>query len=398
MIFSFEENIYVWIALGCGALFCVIMLSIQFLRWWRLRRQVKRETELCESEEEMSRTDLPSVSVVIYAHNGADYLRESLPFFLRQDYPNFEVIVVNEASEDDTDIVVSDLKPRFPNLRLTFVPKDMQNVSRRKLALMLGIKAAEKEMIVTTNSNCHPTSLRWLRLLMSGVESDTEVVIGYSHPHYRKDEGGGRLWRAYDIVCDSVPYLSAAIGGSPYRGISDNLAYKRGTFFYNKGFAKSVNLHQGDDDVFVHEIARRHNTKVALLRESQMVADYYNYPFEYSERKQHYGFTARFLPQWQYWLTGMASLSYYMVLISAGVACALSPLNWLVVGLAGFIVLLTWVLMSVLHVGNARRLGAPGCGWLVPWFALARPRVNLRYKIKIHNTISYNYTWRSNNK
>ncbi len=109
--------------------------------------------------------DLPPISIVVYAHNDADYLAKHLPLILKQDYPTFEVIVVSDGSTDDTSDLVSRLELEHPNLHYTFVPEVTHNVSRKKLALTLGVKAARYDVVLFTYANAKPQSDSWLQLM-----------------------------------------------------------------------------------------------------------------------------------------------------------------------------------------------------------------------------------------
>ena len=58
----------------------------------------------------------PPISIIICAYNESDNLKAYLPSILRQDYPNFEVLVVNDASIDDSKQVLDDFKKTYPAL------------------------------------------------------------------------------------------------------------------------------------------------------------------------------------------------------------------------------------------------------------------------------------------
>ena len=121
-----------------------------------------------------------------------------------------------------------------------------------------------------TNANCRVMSDQWLRTMMRNFVPGTDVVLGFSHYRYRKDTSAGRYFRVFDSVVTSLQWVGSAIKGKPYRGISDNLAYRRQLFFDHAGFSESLELRYGDDDVFVSAIATGDNTRLELAPESQM--------------------------------------------------------------------------------------------------------------------------------
>ena len=84
-----------------------------------------------------------------------DYdLKENLPAFLEQKYePGFEVIVVDEASTDETPDVLKLFKNEHKNLYTTFLPKPEYFVKRKMQAYNIGIKAAKNDWIIFVNAN-----------------------------------------------------------------------------------------------------------------------------------------------------------------------------------------------------------------------------------------------------
>src|SRR5574344_2016553 len=60
----------------------------------------------------------PSVSVIICAKDEAYNLKQTLPFFLEQEYPDYEVIVVNMASQDETEAILLRTKEVYPHLKI----------------------------------------------------------------------------------------------------------------------------------------------------------------------------------------------------------------------------------------------------------------------------------------
>ena len=106
---------------------------------------------------------LEPVSVVICAKNEADNLLENLPLILDQDYPNFEVVVVNDASWDSTPDVLIAFQNKYPNFKAVTVNQTSTEYKGKKLALTLGIKGANNELLVLTDADCKPKSRNWLR-------------------------------------------------------------------------------------------------------------------------------------------------------------------------------------------------------------------------------------------
>ncbi|MGN1246913.1 MAG: glycosyltransferase [Muribaculaceae bacterium] len=434
MSMDFDLSMAAWTLMAI-----TFMLSIIYL-WWLMwcRLAIKRRAEQCSTPAADGGDNdaaLPTVSVIIYAHNDAENLRRTLPYILNQNYPEFEVIVVNDGMIADDSNVVAEFRREFDNVYETFVPDDTRNVSRRKLALMVGIKAAKHDVIVTTNANAHPVSDRWLRAMCRNFTKGIDVVIGQSVYNHRSDHNSGRLFRGFDSVCTRALYTAWAIGCKPYRGTCDNLAYRRDTFFANKGFSKSMNLHYGDDDIFVSEIARNDNTRVELSHESFVSTTYDDPQRVLREHKYRYDFTSHYISTRAftterimaavYWL-GFATIALLtiaaainvMAIFAPGIVAAISTsllaalhpetiatatehFTQGTIGITDVVLTVAPLLLLLLHTlpgilvyrSVARVLRMPRLFFTVPLFTLVRPIVNLRYHLRGHRYRQQNFTW-----
>ena len=214
-------------------------------------------------------SDLPKVSVIVCARNEQTNLSDYLHTLLNQDYPCYEVIVVNDGSEDDTQQVLERYAQQASNLYITFVPREARVISSKKLALTIGIKAAHYDHLLLTDADCRPESRQWIREMMSGFVQggeQTEVVLGYG-AYFEKKTALSSLIN-YDTLFIGLQYLGMAAAGHAYMGVGRNLAYKKSTFFAHDGFRGMLNERSGDDDLFVNKVTNRHNTAIVCSRNS----------------------------------------------------------------------------------------------------------------------------------
>ena len=211
-------------------------------------------------------TTQPPVSVIICAKDEVDNLRKYLPLILDQDYPEFEVIVVNDGSTDETENLLNALKKIYPKLRSTFVPMGVTNLSTKKLALTLGIKAAKYDWLLLTDADCVPEDKAWIKLMARNFTQETEFVLGYG-AYFNKKGFVNRLI-TYDTLYIALQYLGFTLAGKPYMGVGRNMAYRKEVFFRQKGFASNLNLRSGDDDLMVNRAAHKTNTRIEIAPES----------------------------------------------------------------------------------------------------------------------------------
>ncbi|MBN2348955.1 MAG: glycosyltransferase [Bacteroidales bacterium] len=206
------------------------------------------------------------VSVIICAKNEAENLKKFLPSILSQDYKDYEVIVVNDCSTDETDEVISQFLKKYKNLRTTSIPSDNKFSHGKKLAVTVGIKAAKNEILVFTDADCEPVSNKWLSRIQRNFTKKTDIVLGYGGYFPRPTFLNNYI--RYDTLFIAMQYFSFALAKIPYMGIGRNLAYRKSLFFQNKGFANHYHLFSGDDDLFVNETANKHNTAIEVAADS----------------------------------------------------------------------------------------------------------------------------------
>ncbi len=230
------------------------------------------------------------LSVIICARNESARLLKYLPSVLEQDYPKYEVIVVNDCSWDETDRVLIELSKKYPHLKIVTIKEQEKYKHGKKFALTLGIKAAANEIVVLTDADCEPVSVNWLRHMSENFGRGNEIVLGYGG--YMKSHGFLNMLIRFDTLFVAMQYLSSAIMDNPYMGVGRNLAYRKTVFFRSKGFAKHNHIMSGDDDLFVNENATPTNTSIELDPES----------FTYSEPKKT--FTAWFSQKKRHMSTG----------------------------------------------------------------------------------------------
>jgi poly-beta-1,6-N-acetyl-D-glucosamine synthase len=206
------------------------------------------------------------VSVIICAKNEAENLANFLPSVLEQDYPSFEVIVVNDCSEDNSDDILGRFLPLYPHLRISSINKDPKFGHSKKFAQFIGIKAAVNEILVFTDADCQPESDKWLQHIASNFTEDTRFVLGYGG--YLTENGILNRYIRYDTAFIAMQYLGMAIRGIPYMGVGRNLAYRRSLFFDKKGFGGHNHIMSGDDDLFVNAHATAGDTRVEFRKGS----------------------------------------------------------------------------------------------------------------------------------
>lgn len=245
----------------CGVMF-LIQLYYFLFPYSRMFKCSKQQNNLPEND------NCPPLSVIIVTNDSATMLKENLPSILEQDYPEFEVIVVNDESSVENDNALKILGNNYHHLYCTFIPKSAKYISKKKLGVAMGIKASKYDWIVVTEPYCKPESKDWLRSMARNFVPGTDIVLGYCN--YNSDQGMFAKRIISDMLMVSMRFLGRAIGGKPYMGIGRNMAYRKDIYLSHKGFHNQLPLLRGDDDLLINEISNRRNTKVCLSSNSIM--------------------------------------------------------------------------------------------------------------------------------
>ena len=173
-----------------------------------------------------------------------------------------EVILVNDNSFDGTKYLIEELKKTFKNLIPVELTQEAKLIAGKKFPLSMGIKSAKYETLLLTDADCMPASENWLKLMQNGYQPDTEIVLGYGA--YNKQKGFLNKVIRFETFHSALQYLSYALAGLPYMGVGRNLSYKRDVFFRNKGFSSINQIPGGDDDLFINQVATKHNTSIVI--------------------------------------------------------------------------------------------------------------------------------------
>lgn len=231
------------------------------------------------------------VSIIIIADNSSQELNKHLPAFLSQDYPaGYEVIVVVGKNEDDTDDVLKTFGGHG-NLYTTFVPDSSRYMSRRKLAITLGVKAAKNDLILLTDAECCPDTDKWIQSMAGTcIVNNADMVIGYSNydaetKHFRIFE---RLFREYS-------FMREAAQGHPYAIAGNNLMIKKSMFMEGKGFQGNLKYLRGEYEFIVNKYGELNNVAVSTSPDSYLAEDvptkrtFINKGVFYAETRRHLG-------------------------------------------------------------------------------------------------------------
>jgi glycosyltransferase involved in cell wall biosynthesis len=289
--------------------------------------------------------NFPPISIIIAARNESDNLFNNLPFILEQDYPEFEVVVVNHQSIDESYHILNAYKLKYPNLRVVEIEKSKHIRVGKKLPITLGIKSAKYEHLLLTDADCKPTSSNWIYNMANGFVFQKDLILGFSP--YDKKEGFLNKIIRFDTVFIAINYFSFALNRMAYMGVGRNLAYTKTLFNSVNGFKSHYSINSGDDDLFVQEVAKNSDVGIVIDNESFMVSEPKTTYSEWVNQKSRHFQTSTKYGVIKKSLLGIYPLSLIFILFSFVILLFDSEYKIIVFLLLTFLMFFKWIILGL---------------------------------------------------
>jgi hypothetical protein len=203
--------------------------------------------------------NLPPVSIIICAKNEAQNLDKLLPKLLEQNYPAYEILVVNDESTDQTEKIIQKWKKQSDKIRIINFSRD-DNSKGKKAPLSFGIEHAKYEQLLFTDADCLPTSDFWIALMMQADSKldNPDITLGIGD--YKTNTKALSKFIQMDTIMIYLQYIGWAKMGYPYMSVGRNVAYKKSIWKSVNGFETHKEIPSGDDDLFIQSIANNNLT------------------------------------------------------------------------------------------------------------------------------------------
>ncbi|WHZ08361.1 MAG: N-acetylglucosaminyltransferase [Cytophagales bacterium] len=333
---------------------CIIILAIQSVYFFLLLAALRKG-------DAKNNDGYPPVSVIVCAHDEEENLRELIPQLLLQQYPMFEVIIVDDRSNDGTYDFLLQATRENDRLKMVQVKQKPDHINGKKFALTLGIKAAQHDWVLLTDADCRPASYEWIYSMSRHFQGVTQLVLGYSP--YETEKGLLNSFIRFESLLTGIQFIGMALLGRPYMGVGRNLAYRKDLFLKSKGFHPHLEVTGGDDDLFVNQHAAKENTAVCVGADSLVLSQPKKTLKEFLHQKfRHLSVGKKYKRSDKIWL-GMVSVSWILTWFL--VLPSLMFMQWIEV-LSGFFLLRMLLLSLVMHYGP-KKLGTRFEVWKTPF-------------------------------
>ncbi|WP_395058360.1 glycosyltransferase [Flavobacterium sp.] len=327
-----------------------------------------------------------SVSVIVCAKNEEENVKNFIPLLANQNYSNFEIILIDDASSDETLEVFEQFEKQYANVKLVKVANNEAFWGNKKFALTLGIKAATKDYLLFTDADCYPNSENWITEMSSHFTLHKTIVLGYGA--YEKESGFLNKLIRFETLLTATQYFAWAKLGKPYMGVGRNLAYKKDEFFRVNGFINHMKLRSGDDDLFINEAANKSNIALAYNTESFTYSKAKKTFKDWIMQKRRHVSTAKYYKSFDKTQLGIFYFSQLFFLLIPIVLLAFQFKWIIVISIIAFRYIIAWVSLGY----SAGKLKEKD---VIYWFPLLEIiLIFIQLNVFVRNIFSKPVTWK----
>lgn len=291
--------------------------------------------------------NLPPVSVIIAARSEGINLSKNLASVLEQDYPNFEVVVVNHQSIDDSKFILHTFKEKYPHLKVIELEKNHHQKVGKKLPISIGIKGAKHAHLLFTDADCVPASDQWLKKMAEHFTEKKEIVIGYGP--YIRTKGFLNAIIRFDTAWIAMNYLGSARRGMPYMAVGRNMAYSQSVYHRVEGFKSHYSVLSGDDDLFIQDAAKKKNYEICLDPDTFCYSEAKETWQDWITQKQRHYSTSKYYKVFKKWMLGIYPLSLLTLLVSFVTLLFNAKYRWWCLGAFAFVFVLKWIVQGLIY-------------------------------------------------
>lgn len=282
------------------------------------------------------------ISIIVCAKNEEENIKKHFPLLVSQNYPDYEIVLIDDASSDETLELFEMYEKQYTNVKLVKVQNNEAFWGNKKFALTLGIKAAKNEYLVFTDADCYPASNDWLLHISSQFSKEKTIILGYGAYEKIKNSFLNKIIR-FETLLTATQYFSWAKIGNPYMGVGRNLAYKKEEFFNVRGFMDHMKIRSGDDDLFINQAATNKNTEILFTPESFTLSEPKTTFKSWFYQKRRHATTAKHYKGFDKFQLGLFFFSQFWFFITAIVLLAFQFQWMIVLGILLFRYLFTWI-------------------------------------------------------
>ncbi len=301
---------------------CLLVLMIYHILIFRLsRNKLLPETK----------AEIQGVSVIIAVKNGTQQISQNLSEILHQEYPSFELIIVDDHSDPVERKELEEFISDWPRVKLL-----TSEGKGKKNALWTGILNSKFDFILCTDADCTPVSRNWINSMVQ-CSHGRDTVIGYSP--YQKLTGWLNYIIRFETVMTGIQYLSWTMKGKPYMAVGRNILYPKSLLIANDPFSHIRDIPYGDDDLGIQAISDKSEIRVCLDEKSFVISDPTTSWTQWLKQKHRHMSAGHYYKPglwWQPGLYGIALIGHWSLIVF--IIGSLTWWNWIPVFAIGLLI------------------------------------------------------------
>lgn len=329
----FERTMMEWIA--PGIFFGAVVLELFFLLFFFLRLVFLKKTSESGPAE--------PISICLSVRNEEERIESILANLLELDYPDYEVVVVDNFSEDHTLLKVAQLAKRYPRLKYTSISQE-SNFSE-KIAINLALKAASHDRILFLSPDSQSVDSAFLKKVDDNA-GDSNLLMCYINFAPQKS------WRNKLCRIERMTafFHSAAFSkaGIPVFYEDRNVLFHKSIYFDQSGFRGKMNDHFANLELVFNDRFKK-KTQVSIDPETFVYEQVRIQRGDFSDLLKKRIRLNQSLGFWRRLVYFLGDLSKYLFFGTLAWMLITEPKNWLFVVVPAMLVLMTqfFILKSV---------------------------------------------------
>ncbi len=301
-----------------------------------------------------SNTSVLPFSIFMAIRNEEENLKNNLPKILTSDYPKFNVVVVDDFSQDQSYTILGLLQEKYPSLKISCLNQETRHSS--KMATNIALKAATNEWVILCPVSASDIQYNWLISVNESIVGNTSVVINYSN--IEREKGFFNLLYRIELFQQQLKsYLFIKLGAG-FIVNEENIAFKKQKYFDLGGFVGVLNEEYANLELVLNRFVNKKNTTLNINPQSSIQKKRHITFNKYKELVKKLYRIEHNLPLWKRTLLFIyeaINLIYLPILV----LCLLfvPKTLWLVAALAGFkLILYILVIFIVLNRLNQQKI------------------------------------------
>lgn len=233
-----------------ASLSVVFIMQIYFLLRYYLKLARHRDSDPTQNSNR--------ISIILSVRNEEQHIREILGKFKEQQFEDYQILVINVHSEDNTDGILNVLAETNPKLKVTSLSQETQ--FSEKQIINIGLKGASSPWIILLTSSTGEINPDWLANMNGLLAPETDLVIAYTNVE--------RLKGFRNLICRLERFnqfmISGAwtLAGKPFVFNENNVLFKRSMYFDTLGFRHKMNRNFANLELIFNENLKKGRVKI----------------------------------------------------------------------------------------------------------------------------------------